>query len=88
MTQNESEIQICCAQYNAAGIMIRARLLAQPEGIGAQYVIALEQEGELTVCHIGSSMQAAREIFLRVVFGGVTACTLTDVVEDYMGTIF
>ena len=88
MTQNESQMQVCCAQYDAAGIKVRATLLAQPEGIGVQYAIALEQEGERTVCPVCDDVRIAREIYLRVVFGAVTACTLADVVEDYMGTIF
>jgi hypothetical protein len=30
----------------------------------------------------------ARRMFFDVVFGGVTACTLQDVIEDRMGTLF
>jgi hypothetical protein len=30
----------------------------------------------------------ARKIFFDVVFGGVTVCTLQDVIEDRMGTLF
>ncbi len=88
MTQNESQMQICCAQYDAAGIKVWAKLLAQPEGVGVRYAIALEQNQEVTVCPICDDVRIAKEIYLRVVFGAVTACTLADVVEDYMGTIF
>ncbi len=88
MTQYKAEEQICSAIYQVGEIEIKARLIARRVGLVQQYSIMLEQGGECTVCEIGSDPMSARKLFFDVVFGGVTACTLADVVEDLTGTLF
>lgn len=88
MKQTESDLQICHAEYLVGNSRVRATLLAQPQGVDVQYRIVLEQEHERATCDAGNDIRAARELFLRVVWGGVSICTLFDVVEDYAGTLF
>ena len=88
MKQSESEMQICCAEYLAGYSKVKAVLLAHPLGMDVRFEIVLEQEGERAVCDAGMDLCAARELFFRVVWGGVSICTLFDVAEDYAGTIF
>ncbi len=80
--------QICCATYKAGDLEIKAILHARYVGLAHQYSMILEQQGESTECALGSDIEQARRLFFDVVFGGVTACTLHDVVEDRMGTLF
>lgn len=88
MTQNESVIQICYAEYFVKSTKVKAGLHARPQGIGVRYYIELEQQDVREICDLGTDIRAARELFLRVVWGGVSACTLADVVQDYAGTLF
>lgn len=88
MGQYESERQICCAEYYVRNIKIKATLLSRSMGIGEQYCILLEQEEQQIVCEIGDNLASARGLFFQIVSGGVTLCTLNDVAEDQMGTIF
>ena len=88
MIQQQIDGQICCASYHVGDIKIQARLLERHAGVQKHYSIELCQADERTVCELGSDFLRARGIFLDVVFGGVTACTLQDVVEDRMGTLF
>ena len=80
--------QICCATYKAGSLEIKASLCARYVGIALAYIVILEQQGESTECALGSDPEQARRLFFDVVFGGVTACTLHDIVEDRMGTLF
>ena len=82
--QSIKEEQICCAKYRVGDIEVRASLLAAQQGVKHQYSILLEHEGERALCEIGTQMQLAKRMFFNVVFGGVTACTLSDVVEDLL----
>ena len=82
--QSIKEEQICCATYRVGDIKVRASLLAAQQGVKHQYSILLEHEGERALCEIGTQMQLAKRMFFNVVFGGVTACTLSDVVEDLL----
>ncbi len=88
MSQSESDVQICCATYKAGSIEVKAYLITQIEGVRQHYMILLEQQGECAKCDLGTDLYSARALFFDVVFGGVTACTLQDVVEDRMGTLF
>lgn len=88
MKQIESELQICHAEYLVGNSRVNAALLARPQGVDVRYQIVLEQEGESETCDAGTDIGAARELFLRVVWGGVSICTLFDVAEDYAGTHF
>ena len=82
--QSIKEEQICCATYKVGDIEVRASLLAAQQGVKHQYSILLEHEGERALCEIGTQVQLAKRMFFNVVFGGVTACTLADVAEDYL----
>lgn len=88
MIHDDSQTQMCCAQYHVGAACVHATLHALPQGLGIRYAIVLEQQDQTEECDIGCDAQIARELFLRVVFGGVSACTLADVVEDYLGTHF
>lgn len=88
MAIQNSEQQICCATYTVGKIELRASLLARRVGIQEQYRIVIEQQGECAACSFFGDVQLARSLFCDVVFGGVTACTLQDVVEDRTGTLF
>ena len=88
MIYDQSAEPICTAQYRAGSIEIRAVLLEYPEGANKRYGIRLEQAEECVTCELASDLLQARRLFFDVVFGGVTACTLCDVVEDRMGTLF
>ena len=82
MTQQNSDGQMCCASYRVGNVTVKARLLETHAGLQKQYSIVLQQEDECKTCEVGSNFVHARALFLRVVFGGVTVCTLQDVVED------
>lgn len=88
MMHLEEDGQICCAQYKAGSIEVKVTLLAHAEGVGHRYQILLEQPGECARCDLGDALVPAKKLFFDIVFGGVTACTLADVVEDRMGTLF
>ena len=88
MSNDQSHEQICCATYKAGQIEVKASLLAQHAGMETEYGILLEHRDERAVCSLGSDLLRARQLFFDVVFGGVTACTLSDVIEDRMGTLF
>ena len=88
MMQQKSDAQMCSASYHVGDIKIEARLLERCVGLQKQYMIELCQADECTVQALGSDFAQARGLFLDVVFGGVTACTLQDVIEDRMGTLF
>lgn len=88
MKQTESDMQICFAEYLVGNSRVKAALLARPQGVDVRYQIVLEQEGERETCDAGTDICTARELFLRVVWGGVSICTLCDVAEDYAGTHF
>lgn len=88
MLRDGSQTQICCAQYLVGNTCVHAVLHAYPDGLGVRYVIVLEQKDQTETCDVGRDAQMARELFMRVVFGGVSACTLADVAEDYLGTHF
>lgn len=88
MEQNESDVQLCYAEYLVGGSQVKAKLIAMPEGMGMRYRLVMEQEQQSGSCDLGSELNAARELFLRVVWGGVSLCTLSDVVEDAWGTLF
>jgi hypothetical protein len=88
MAEQKSEMQVCYARYFVGAHRIEAELFAQPDGMDVRYQMTLIQESERVTCDLGTCQNAAKQLFLRVVYGGVSACTLQDVVEDYMGTIF
>lgn len=88
MARSESDTQICYAEYFAGHVRIKAWLLAKSEGLKLWHKIILEQEDEQACCDLDMDTRAARELFLRLVWGGVSACTLADIVEDYSGTHF
>lgn len=88
MTKHQAPEQICMAQYSAGRIKVKAFLLALRTGVQNRYEIVLEQPDERVSCEVGTDLLQARSLFLDVVFGGVTACTLPDVIEDRMGTLF
>lgn len=80
--------EICCARYKAGDMDVQATLLVRAYGVGHCYQIMLEQEGECARCDLGDALEPAKKLFFDIVFGGVTACTLADIVEDRMGTLF
>ena len=82
MTHQNADGQICCASYRVGNETVKARLLETQAGLQKQYSIALQQEDECKTCEVGEDLVRARALFLQVVFGGVTVCTLQDVVED------
>ncbi len=88
MMHHESDEQICSASYRAGTVEVTASLLARAEGMTLRYWIVLEQAGDGQTCDLGTDIMSARKLFFDVVFGGVTACTLQDVIEDRMGTLF
>lgn len=88
MAQNESDLQICYAEYFVGNSKVRAWLWAVRAGLDIRYEIELEQAGERQRCEVGARARQARELFLRVVWGGVSLCTLADIVEDRSGTLF
>lgn len=88
MLDGESQTHLCCAQYTVGNTCVHAALHAHIEGLGVRYTIVLEQQDQTEECDAGDDARIARELFLRVVFGGVSACTLADVAEDYLGTHF
>lgn len=88
MTEQKTDMQVCYARYYAGAHRIEAELLAQPDGMGVRYHLSLFEESERVTCDLGTHEDAAKQLFLRVVYGGVSPCTLHDVVEDYMGTLF
>ncbi len=88
MTQEDWQTELCSAQYHVGNIRIDARLVAQPVGMGERYAITMAQEGESACFDLGENRDAARSIFLRVVYGGVTLCTLEEIIEDAWGTLF
>jgi len=88
MVQIESDMQLCYAEYYVGGSQVKAALVAAREGIGMRYRLVMEQEQQSRICDLGGELNAAREIFLCVVWGGVSLCTLSDVVEDCLGTLF
>jgi hypothetical protein len=67
---------------------VKAILFAGAQGMMMHYGICLEHEGERGTCDLGTDLMQARRIFFDVVFGGVTVCTLQDVIEDRRGTLF
>lgn len=88
MANQESDGQMCCASYYVGDVRVEARLLAKSAGLQQQYSIELVQSDERTLCEVGCDLMHARTLFLDVVFGGVTVCTLQDVIEDRTGTLF
>ncbi len=88
MTHHESDEQIFCVTYRAGQIVVKASLIARREGMVARYGIMLEQEDECGVCDLGTELPFAKQLFFDVVSGGVTACTLADIVQDRSGTLF
>jgi hypothetical protein len=88
MTPCKTEEQICSAVYRVGSMEVKAILFAGAQGMMMHYGICLEHEGERGTCDLGTDLMQARKIFFDVVFGGVTACTLQDVIEDRMGTLF
>lgn len=88
MTQNQSDLQVCYAEYFVRNSKVTAWLLARPQGLTVRYEIVLEQEGERGICDLGTDARAARELYMRVVWGAVSLCTLADVVQDHSGTLF
>ena len=82
--QSQQNGQVCCATYKAGEIEIKATLLVKEQGAQQQFSIVLEHEGERAFCEIGTQALLAKKVFFDVVFGGVTACTLSDVVEDIL----
>lgn len=88
MMHDHGAEHICTAQYRAGNMEIKAVLVSCRQGLEPRYGILLEQPGERASCELGTDIMTARKLFFDVVFGGVTACTLADVVEDRLGTIF
>ena len=88
MTPCKTEEQICSAVYRVGSMEVKAILFAGAQGMMMHYSICLEHEGEIGTCDLGTDLMQARKIFFDVVFGGVTVCTLQDVIEDRMGTLF
>ena len=84
MKNREQDARICCAQYRVGDLEIEVTLLARTQGVGQVYCILLEQPGERMCCEVGDALLSAKRLFFDVVYGGVTACTLADVVEDRM----
>ena len=88
MKGSMAEGQICNAVYKVGGMEVKAILFANAQGMTMHYGICLEHEGERQTCDLGTDSMQARRLFFDVVFGGVTVCTLQDVIEDRMGTLF
>lgn len=88
MTQNQSELQVCYAEYFVGDHKVRATLQARPQGLTVRYEIVLEQDGEIGICDLGTDACSARDLYMRVVWGAVSLCTLADVVQDHSGTLF
>ena len=88
MNHHELAKTVCSAQYKAGELEIKATLFAHTEGLQQNYGILLEQQGERVTCELGSDRGAASALFFDVVYGGVTTCTLNDVVQDRLGTLF
>ncbi len=88
MTLDKADAQICSAVYKVGSIEVKAILFVISEGVTMRYGICLEHGEERQTCALGTDLLGARKLFFDVVFGGVTACTLQDVVEDRMGTLF
>ena len=86
MTMNENDGQICCASYRVGDMMVNARLLTRQSGLQMHYYIEMWHADERAEYELGSDFMRARELFLDAVFGGVTVCTLQDVIEDRMRT--
>ena len=87
MTIQESDGQMCCASYHVGQIVVKARLLEHCAGLQKHYSIEIVQNEERAVCELGCDFMRARGLFLDVVFGGVTVCTLHDVIEDRLGAV-
>lgn len=88
MTHHESKQQICAAFYHVGSTQVKAQLFCESEGIAQRYRILLEHGEERQSCDLGTDLLQARGLFMEIVFGGVTVCTLSDVIEDRMGTLF
>ncbi len=88
MKGSMAEGQICNAVYKVGSMEVKAILFANAQGMTMHYGICLEHEGESLACDLGTDLMQARKMFFDVVFGGVTVCTLQDVIEDRMGTLF
>ena len=88
MMHQESAEQICTAQYRVGNIEVKAVLFACHHSLAERYGILLEQPGERAYCDLGTDLMQARKLYFDVAFGKVTACTLSDIVEDCMGTHF
>ena len=82
MTNQASDTQMCCASYHVGEMVVKARLLEHRAGLQTHYSIELWQDDECAECDLGCDFMRARGLFLDVVFGGVTVCTLHDVIED------
>ena len=88
MKGSMAEGQICNAVYKVGSMEVKAILFANAQGMTMHYGICLENEGDSLACDLGTDLMQARKMFFDVVFGGVTVCTLQDVIEDRMGTLF
>ena len=88
MKGSMAEGQICNAVYKVGSMEVKAILFANAQGMTMHYGICLKHEEESLACDLGTDLMQARKMFFDVVFGGVTVCTLQDVIEDRMGTLF
>jgi hypothetical protein len=55
------------------------------DGWASGYIIGVRGLGEGKLAFIGTDEEKARAVFEAVVSGGVTACTLSDVIADMTG---
>ena len=82
MATQDTKSPICCATYTVGEREVKASLYTIPTGLEEQYCIILEQQGERVACEFQGEARRVRALFCDVVFGGVTPCTLCDVIED------
>ena len=85
MATEDLHRQICCATYTVGDMEIKAHLYAVTVGLQEQYWICLDQQGERITCECGKDATNVKALFCDIVFGGVTACTVCDVIEDWLG---
>ena len=82
MEERKSEYLLCRAQYAVQASELTVCLYAYPIGIVFEYALEIHQEHASERCRIGRDAELARRLFCQILFGGVTACQLNDVIGD------